>query len=196
MARKRKPKQKPKQKPRKVVRLDVKRAEKMEEQLLSMVAESGRALDEQVALIRGFYREWERENPSAALKGFQKMAMVRLGFIGPGGFDRCHEPGRLPEDAFISEDHDLGDELLDDYKGAEVLMCPAKASGRCQGIWRGVRMPPCYLLLLEVYEGLGGGVLDDRVDEVVSDFGKWPGPEEYAESFAEAERVRRRYERK
>jgi hypothetical protein len=48
-------------------------------------------------------------------------------------------------------------------------------------------------LLLEVYVGLGGGVYDERVGGIVHDYGKGPGPEKYAKSFAEAERVLRRH---
>lgn len=166
----------------------------LDEKLVSLVRELERGLDEQVALILGRYHEWERENPRAGLERYEKMGMVRLGFIGPGGFDRCHEPGRLPVAAFIPEDIDVPDELPDDYEGARVLMCPAKESGACQRVWRGAGMPPCYLLLLEVHAGLGGRVSDERVEEVVADFGKWPGPEDCAESFAEAEAVIRRYD--
>jgi hypothetical protein len=84
------------------------------------------------------------------------------------------------------------DDIPDDRKGSDVLMCPAMESRSCQGVWQGMRMPPCYLLLLEVQRGIGGGS-DDGVQEVLDDFGKWPGPEECAESFVRAEQLLRRY---
>lgn len=63
-------------------------------------------------------------------------------------------------------------------------MCPAMEAGACQGVWRGMKTPPCHLLLLEVYDGLGGGARDQSVEDVIDDFGRGGGPEEYAESFA------------
>ena len=50
-------------------------------------------------------------------------------------------------------------------------------------------MPPCYLLLLEVHHGLGGGALDASVQEVVDDYGCWGGPEAYAKNFEYAEEL-------
>ena len=176
-----------------VVDLDAKRSEKLTEETVALVQQTARLLDEQVRLIVAAYNHWERENPELALRPSDKMAMVRLGFVGPGGFDRCHETGRRPLSAFISEDGEASDDLPNDRNGSEVLMCPAMESRACQGVWRGMRMPPCYLLLLEVHRGLGGGSQDSGVEEVVDDFGKWQGPEEYAESFVRAEQLIRRY---
>ena len=176
-----------------VVDLDAKRSEKLIDETLALVQQTARLLDEQVRLIVAAYNQWERENPEIALRPSDKMAMVRLGFVGPGGFDRCHETGRRPWSAFVSEDGEASDDLPNDRNGPEILMCPAMESRRCQGVWQGIRMPPCYLLLLEVYRGLGGGSHDSGVEEVVDDFGKWQGPEEYAESFVRAEELIRRY---
>lgn len=183
---------------RKVVRLDVKRAEKTMEQASSLMDGIVRGTDEAVALIVDHYREWERENPDAVIRQGDKMAMVRLGFIGNAGFDRCHETGRLPTDAFFGEDGWLEDELLDDLLGADALMCPAKESGACQAVWRGVGLPPCQLLLLEVYSGLGGGAYDERVGAILHDYTHDgpTGPDAFAKSFAEAKRLVKRYEPK
>jgi hypothetical protein len=177
-----------------VIDLDLKRAEKITEKLSSLGQAVRQRLDEQVAHIVGAYRKWEQTHPDLALKPRHKLAMVRLGFVGPGGFERCHEPGRLPESAFFLEDGDVSEQIRRDHKASEVLMCPAMQAGVCQGAWRGMRMPPCYLLLLEVHHGLGGGALDDSVQEVVDDFGKWGGPEEYADSFARAEQTIRKHD--
>ena len=176
-----------------VVDLDAKRSEKLIGETVALVQQTARLLNEQVRLIVAAYNQWERENPELALRPSNKMAMVRLGFVGPGGFDRCHETGRRPWSAFISEDGEPADDLPNDRDAPNVLMCPAMESRRCQGVWQGMRMPPCYLLLLEVHRGLGGGSRDDGVQEVVDDFGKWQGPEEYAESFVRAEQLIRRY---
>jgi hypothetical protein len=176
-----------------VVDLDAKRSEKLTDELITLAQHSARLMDEQVELIVLAYDQWERQNPELALRASDKMAMVRLGFVGPGGFDRCHETGRRPWCAFVSEDGEPADDLPNDRNGPQVLMCPAMESRRCQGVWRGMRMPPCYLLLLEVHRGLGGGSQDSGVHEVLDDFGKWQGPEEYAESFVRAEQLIRRY---
>ena len=176
-----------------VIDLGAKRAEKMTDEILSLGRALTRTVDEAVANIVGGYRAWEGANPDLALKPRHKLAMVRLGFVGPGGFNRCHEPHRLPETAFLLEDGDVSEEIRSDHRASEVIMCPAMEANVCQGAWRGMQMPPCYLLLLEVHHGLGGGALDDRVQEVVDDFGQWGGPEEYAESFARAERSVQRY---
>ena len=176
-----------------VVDLDAKRSEKLTEAIIALDQRTVSLVDEQVRLIVLAYNQWERDNRELALRPSDKMAMVRLGFVGPGGFDRCHEPGRRPWSAFISEDGELVDDLPNDRTGSEVLMCPAMESRRCQGVWQGMRMPPCYLLLLEVHRGLGGSCHDEGVQEVVDDFGRWQGPEEYAESFVRAEQLIRRY---
>lgn len=148
----------------------------------------------EVAQRVGAYRDWEGAHADLALKPRHTLAMVRLGFVGPGGFERCHEPDRLPETAFLLEDGDVAEEVRRDHTASEVLMCPAMQDGVCQGVWQNMKTPPCYLLLLEVYHGLGGGAADDSVQEVVDDYGKWGGPEEYAESFARAERTVQQYE--
>jgi hypothetical protein len=178
---------------RNVVDLEKKRLEKLTGELSSLVRQGARLLDEQVEAIVGAYHEWERDNPELAIKPFRKMAMVRLGFVGPGGFERCHEPGRLPERAFFEEDGAIADEIRSDRHGSETLMCPAMEARACQRVWQEMRMPPCYILLLEVHRGLGGGAYDPGVEEVIDDLGKWQGPEEYAESFARAEELLRRY---
>lgn len=172
-----------------VVDLDDKRVEKLTEEIVSLTNAMSQGLDERVDLIVGLYRGWENAHPDQALRPHHKLAMVRFGFVGPGGFERCHEPDRLPEAAFIGEDGDLDVQIRQDHYASEVLMCPAMESGRCQGVWRGMRAPPCHLLLLEIHHGLGGGALDDSVEEVVDDFGKWSGPEQCAESFARGERA-------
>jgi hypothetical protein len=178
-----------------VVDLGVKRGEKLTNEIIALVQQTTNLLDEQVRLIVTLYQQWEHDNPALALRASDKMAMVRLGFVGPGGFDRCDEADRSPMSAFISEDGDLSDEILDDRKASELLMCPAMESRVCQGVWRGMRMPPCYLLLLEVHRGLGGGCHDSGVQEAVEDFDRWPGPEQYAERFVHAEQLLRRHRR-
>lgn len=176
-----------------VVDIREKLLDKATDQVRALMQTSADLEKEGVDLIVAMYREWERTNPELALRPRNKTAMVRLGFVGPGGFDRCREPHRLPESAFRGEDGEPAEEIQSDRDGSEVLMCPAMESRACQGAWRGMGMPPCYLLLLEVDHGLGGGCQDDRVPEVLDDFGKWPGPEEYAESFARAEELLRRH---
>jgi hypothetical protein len=178
-----------------VVDIDVKRVEKLTEKICSLAQAITDQLDEQVAIIVGGYRNWQQAHPDLALKPRHKLAMVRLGFVGPGGFERCGEPGRLPEAAFLLEDGDVVEQIRRDRGASEVLMCPAMEEGVCQGVWRGMRMPPCYLLLLEVHHGLGGGAIDDVVQEVVDDFGLWGGPEQYAERFARGEQAVREAEK-
>ena len=178
-----------------VVSIAKKQAEKLVERVESLTDAIGRQIDEGVAEVLEHYRAWEEEHPEDAVARIDKMAMVRLGFIGPGGFDRCHETHRLPTDAFISED-DLGDAVLDDYVGAEELMCPAKEAGRCKKIWKEIGMPPCCLLLLEVNQGLGGGIWDERVGLILSELGRWHKPERYEDSFRAAERLKRKHKPK
>src|SRR5688572_32207758 len=48
-----------------------------------------------------------------------------------------------------------------------------------------------YTTLFRSYLGLGGEGLDDRVDEIIGDFGKWEGPESHAASFERGERLLR-----
>lgn len=175
-----------------VIDLRDKRVEKMGEEIQSLGRAMSSALDEQVGHLVGQYHEWERAHPDEALKPHHKLAMVRYGFIGPGGYVRCHEAGRLPEVAFISDDG-VSEEIERDYDAAEVLMCPAMESRRCEGVWRGMQMPPCYLLLLEVHRGLGGGAIDDSVQEVLDDVGCWEGPEQKAKSFARARAILKKH---
>lgn len=182
----------------KVVRLEAKRNEKLLRETEELARRWASAEDEQVALVVAAYRKWEQDNPDAALQPKHKLAMVRLGFVGPGGFDRCHEPHRRPMASFFAgqddDDFSIPAELESDRDASEVLMCPAMEARSCQGVWSGMRTPPCYLLLLEVHQGLGGGMSDDRVSEVLADYGKWQGPEKYAESFVRAEQLLRRRE--
>lgn len=177
-----------------VVDIRVKQVEKLGEQIQLHARALTQGIDEQIARLVGAYHDWERAHADVALKPRHKLAMVRLGFVGPGGFERCHDPERLPETAFFLEGGGVDDQIRRDHDAAEVLMCPAMQDGVCQGVWRSMQMPPCYLLLLEVYHGLGGGALDDSVQEVVDDVGKWGGPEQCAESFARAEQTVRHYE--
>lgn len=178
-----------------VVDIEVKRAEKLGDELLTLQHAITQGIDESVALIVGKYRAWERANPTVALQPRHKLEMVRYGFVGPGGFERCHDPDRRPEEAFYLDDGDVHECIRRDHRASEVLMCPAMQDGLCQGVWSGMQMPPCYLLLLEVHHGLGGGARDDSVEEVVDDFGKWGGPEEFAESFARGEEAVAHYRR-
>lgn len=176
-----------------VVDLADKRVDKLSGEIQSLAKAMCAQLDEQVATIVGQYRQWENEHSEIALQPKHKLAMVRYGFVGPGGFERCHEPHRLPETAFFLDDGDVDAQIRRDHDAAEVLMCPAMEAGRCKGVWSGVRMPPCYLLLLEIHDGLGGGAIDDSVQEVVDDVGCWGGPEQCAESFARGERAVSKY---
>ncbi len=163
-----------------VVDLRQKKLEQLTTEIIALSQSMAAALDSKVALIVGAYRQWERAHPQQALKPKHKLPMVRLGFIGPGGYQRCHEPHRLPDAAF--ED----DQVRFDNEASEIVMCPAMEDDLCEGVWRGMSMPPCCLLLLEVNHAMGGGVLDDGVQWVVDDWGKWHGPEHHADSFARA----------
>ena len=183
-ARKRKPKA-----AAKVVDIGVKRAEKIDGELRSLGRAITKGLDDQVALIVDSYHAWEQAHPDLALTPSHKIEMVRYGFVGRAGFERCHEPDRLPEEAFILEDGDIDRRIWRDHDASEVLMCPAMEAGVCEGAWRGMGTPPCHLLLLEIHRGLGGGTRDEAVEQVVDDFRIRGGPEECAESFARGARV-------
>lgn len=178
----------------KVFDLRVKQTEKLTEEIKVLSQRLTQGIDERVELIVDAYHEWEQANPELRLRAHEKMSMVRYGFIGPGGFDRCHELDRLPESAFFTADGDVADEIRTDRDASEVVMCPAMESGRCQEIWRGMRAPPCHLLLLEVSHGLGGGADDMGLQIVLDDFGLGGGPDDYAQSFVRAERLVRKYE--
>jgi hypothetical protein len=177
-----------------VVDLQEKQLEKLTEEVVSLGEQLTKGVEARVAAILDVYRTWERQHPDDAVKPHHKLAMIRYGFVGPGGFTRCHELHRLPETAFFLEDGDIDERIRRDDDASKVLMCPAMEAGRCQGAWRAMQMPPCYVLLLEVYQGLGGGAMDDAVDEILDDWGLWRGPdenEEVKESFARAERLLR-----
>lgn len=176
-----------------VVSLSHKRVEKLTGEIQTLAKAMTAQTDEQVATIVGQYRQWELEHPETALHPKHKLAMVRYGFVGPGGYVRCHEPHRLPQTAFFLDDGGVDEQIRRDQDAAEVVMCPAMEAGLCKGVWSAVRMPPCYLLLLEVYDGLGGGAIDDSVQEVVDDVGLWDGPEQCEESFARGERAVKKY---
>lgn len=177
-----------------VVDINAKRVEKLADQIGSLAQAMSRGMDEAVATMVGTYRDWERANPDLALKPRHKLEMVRFGFVGPGGFERCHDPTRLPDTAFFLPEGGVSREIERDIDAAEVLMCPAMQDGVCQDVWRQMKMPPCCLLLLEVHHGLGGGAYDDSVQMVVDDWGKWTAPEAYAASFARAEQAVRKHE--
>jgi hypothetical protein len=179
-----------------VVDIQEKRVEKLTERVVSLSEAITKGVDARVAALLDLYRTWERQHPDDALKPHHKLAMVRYGFVGPGGFTRCHEPHRLPQIAFLLADGGVDERIERDNDASEVVMCPAMEAGLCQGAWRAMQMPPCHLLLLEVYQGLGGGAMDDAVDQVLDDVGCWYDPDdndELKESFARAERLLRKY---
>jgi len=181
-----------------VVDLEQARIGRLTSEFKRLAAAQAAKIDEHVGRVLEIYRGWERENPDRALKGFQKMQMVRWGFVGPGGFERCHEEGRRPEDSFYDGPDDLDtyvEELENDRTAGEVLMCPAMEARSCEGIWATHKTPPCHMLLLEVHQGLGGGVIDDALEQVLSDVGRWRGPDEYRESFVRAEKLLRKAKR-
>ena len=185
---KRKRKQK---RPANVVDIGPRQAEKLVEKIQELTRDLASAQDEQVAQVLAAYRQWEEENPDAAVRPDVKLLMVRLGFIGTGGFERCHEEHRLPVNAYWKED-EFASELHYDSVGSEWLMCPAMESRECQRIWREMRAPPCHLLLLEVHQGLGGHIYDDRISEILSDYGGLR-EEDYSASFVRAEKLLRRH---
>ena len=176
-----------------VIDLGAKRVEKMGDELSRLTQSLASAQDEQVADTVDAYRAWEEAHRGEALRPEEKLAMVRYRFVGPGGFERCHEAERLPEAAFFIGDCDIDERIQRDHDAAEVLMCPAMQAGKCQGIWQAMKTPPCHLLLLETYQALGGGVLDDSVQEVVDDVGAG-GPEGRAASFGRAAAVLAHYD--
>lgn len=177
-----------------VVDIRKKQLDKITERINTAVSAGVRSMREASELIVEDYRRWERENPELALEPFEKMQMVLLGFVGPGGFERCHEPGRRPEASFISEQLGVSEEIRSDRNASDILMCPAMESRKCQGIWAGQRLPPCQILLLEVYLGLGGDAYDDKVQDLLADFDNWEAPEGFAQSFERGERLLREHE--
>lgn len=198
MPRERKPRS-PKRKiprPANVVDIKDKLLDKLTEEIVSVTSEMTERLDATIADALDIYRTWEHDNPDTALKAHHKLAMIRYGFVGPGGFARCHQPHRLPETAFFLAKGGIDERIQRDEDAAELVMCPAMQAERCQGVWRAMRIPPCQLLLLEVLQGLGGGVLDDSVDEVLSDWACARDQEETdpaPASFARAARLVRKY---
>lgn len=168
--------------------LEKARLERLARRFRALMKESGEALDRMVALVLEAYRAWERGNPERALHGYQRMEMVRLGFVGPGGFQRCHEEGRLPRDAFDDDDP----AMEDDREAADLLMCPAMEGGRCEPIWTALQLPPCQLLLLEIHQAVGASADDVTVQSAVGDFGRWPPGEQERKNFARAERLLRK----
>jgi len=152
-------------------------------QIIPLVEGIRAQLDEQVGALLALYRAWERENPHDALRGYERIEMVRFGFVGSAGFVKCHEPERMP--AFYLSD-------LEDEEHAEYVMCPAKERGNCKPIWSALGLPPCVLLLLEVHQGLGGKADDLGIHAAVSSFGRWhPGPE-HSRGFVAAARLVRK----
>lgn len=170
--------------PEGVISLDRARAERLVDEVKTLADQLAASVGETVAAVLKGYRAWERANPEAAVRSVERLEMIRLGFVGPGGFDRCHREERVPRSAYPWDDpiHD------DDRRAAQVLMCPLMEARRCESVWSAFNTPPCYLLLLEAHDALGRGADDWKVGEVLGDFGKLP-PDQYRKTFARADRL-------
>jgi hypothetical protein len=182
----------------KVVDIRVAELDRATKRIKALTATIAQRTDEAVAAVIESYRAWEAGCPDDALRTDHKTEMVRLGFVGQAGFERCHEPHRLPWLAFFTftarvPEHEVDE---DDQSLAEVMMCPAMQAGRCEPIWRAVGLPPCKLLLLEIHHGLGGGSACVGVDGVLRELDEQTPPDrEHEASFRRAKRVKRHHDK-